>query len=168
MVMKYKLSPSARSHLLKHFDQSGQSGSHFNTALFPHQEALLTSLETMVPHRVISQSYGREAHVYMIPGTIPSGWLGIGKREDYPDSAVLEEPRNGFPTEFIYVNFLPETFLVTVIADCSGVDDLGMEWNLITAFPGDYAPAFPHQGMSKDDFNHAKLFWQEHILLKIA
>jgi hypothetical protein len=38
---------------------------------------------------------------------------------------------------------------------------------MITAFPGDYAPAFPHQGMNKVEFDEAEGFWQEHILLKV-
>jgi hypothetical protein len=37
---------------------------------------------------------------------------------------------------------------------------------LITVFPGMYAPAFPSNSMSKDDLQIASEFWDEHILLK--
>jgi hypothetical protein len=37
---------------------------------------------------------------------------------------------------------------------------------LITVFPGTYAPVFPSTSMTKDDFQIASEFWDEHILLK--
>jgi hypothetical protein len=56
---------------------------------------------------------------------------------------------------------LPQTKLVNVVfKHClNGMD-------LITVFPGTYAPAFPDASMSKDNLQIALEFWDEHILLK--
>ncbi|MFM8839044.1 MAG: hypothetical protein ACKOHH_10505, partial [Bacteroidota bacterium] len=72
------------------------------------------------------------------------------------------EVRNGFVIQFAWVDSLVPTNLLTVVCDV-----ITLPYSIITAFPGDYAPAIPHQGMGKVEFAVAEDFWQEHILLKV-
>jgi hypothetical protein len=59
---------------------------------------------------------------------------------------------------------LPQTKFVNIVFKygLNGMIDMEM----ITVFPGMYAPAFPNASMSKADFQIASEFWDEHILLK--
>jgi hypothetical protein len=116
----------------------------------------------MEPEKQHQQGNGREAHVYRFPAGTVCGYVGLGKRRDYDKSEWDEELRNGFVTPFAWVDSLLPTHFLTIICDTHVLPYL-----MITAFPGDYAPAFPHQGMNKVEFDEAEGFWQEHILLKV-
>lgn len=159
--MKYRIGDVARAHLNMHFAKDAGAGSRFNEHVLPNIEALLDLLETRDPIEVIKQSGGREAHVYYLSDAEACGWLGIGVRADYPKSLISQEWRNGFLTDFIQLDMLPPTKHVTVV--CSTEKK---PYELVTAFPGEYAPAFPHLGMTRDEEEKASMFWEKHILLK--
>ena len=159
--MKYLLSDRAKKHVEGHFAQNAKSGSIFRPDYFPTIESLLNFMVDIEPIREIIQSEYSVAHLYEIDGLEYVGWEGVGKMSDYLKAEVQEENRNGYMTRFIEIEELPQTKLVNVVfKQCSN----GME--LITVFPGMYAPAFPSNSMSKDDFQIASEFWDEHILLK--
>lgn len=159
--MKYILSDRAKKHVEVHFAQNAKSGSVFRPDYFPTIESLLNFIVDIVPIREIVQSEYSFAHIYEIEEFEFVGWKGLGKLADYPKFEVREENRNGYMTRFIEIAELPKTNCVCVIyKHClNGLD-------LITVFPGIYAPDFPSNSMSKDDFQIASGFWLEHILLK--
>jgi len=138
-----------------------KSGSIFNPVYFPSIESLLNILLDMEPINEIIQSECMATHIYKIAAFEYVGWDGIGKFSDYPSVKVKVENRNGFMTRFIETSEFPQTKLVNIVFKYC-LD--GME--LITAFPGTYAPAFPHNSMSKEDFQIASEFWNEHGLLR--
>ena len=159
--MKYLLSDRAKKHVEGHFAQNAKSGSIFRPDYFPTIESLLNFMVDIEPIREIIQSEYSVAHLYEIDGLEYVGWEGVGKLLDYPKLKVQEENRNGYMTRFIEIPELPTTKLFNVVfKHCLN----GME--LVTVFPGMYAPAFPNASMSKDDFQIASEFWDEHILLK--
>ena len=159
--MKYLLSDRAKKHVEGHFAQNAKSGSIFRPDCFPNIESLLIYILDLEPIREIIQSEYSVAHLYEIDALEYVGWEGVGKLLDYPKVKVQEENRNGCMTRFIEIAELPTTKFVNVVfKQCLN----GME--LITVFPGMYAPAFPNASMSKDDFQIASEFWDEHILLK--
>ncbi len=159
--MKYLLTDRAKKHVEGHFAQNAKSGSIFRPDYFPAVESLLNYILDLEPIREIIQSEYSVAHLYKINALEYVGWEGVGKMSDYPKVKVQEENRNGSMTRFMEVEDLPQTKLVNVVfKHCLN----GME--LITVFPGTYAPAFPNASMSKDDFQIASEFWDEHILLK--
>ena len=159
--MKYLLSDRAKKHVEGHFAQNAKSGSIFRTDYFPTIESLLNFMVDIEPIREIVQSENSVAHLYEIDALEYVGWEGVGKLSNYPKVKVQEENRNGYMTRFIETAELPTTKLVNVVLKhCLD----GME--LITVFPGIYAPAFPNASMSMDDLQIASEFWDEHILLK--
>ena len=159
--MKYLLTDRAKKHVEGHFAQNAKSGSIFRPDYFPTIESLLMYMLGLEPIREIFQSEYSVAHLYQINALEYVGWEGVGKMSDYPKAIVQEENRNGFMTRFIEIDDLPQTKLVNVVSKhCLN----GME--LITIFPGMYAPAFPSNSMTKDDFQIASEFWDENILLK--
>ncbi|MFN9115008.1 MAG: hypothetical protein ACK5XN_33520, partial [Bacteroidota bacterium] len=95
------------------------------------------------------------------PEHIICGSNGIGKRRDYPETAMQLELRNGYTTAFITVDVLSPTNLVTIVCDTNCNPPL-----LITGFPGDYAPAFPNNGMDAPERRSSEEFWKNHVLLK--
>lgn len=155
--MKYLITDKAREHCNQHIGDSGKSGSKFNTEVFLSLESILTEIKSIQPNRIVEQSSGRVAHIYELNGFC--GWIGIGKRADY--SRIETEIRNGFVTEFAVVETLPQTRLLTVIAEF-----IDGTYTLITVFPGDYAPPFPYEGMEPEEKERASVFWKENILLK--
>lgn len=155
--MEYLITDKAREHCKQHFGDSGKSGSKFNTVVFPNLDSILLVIKSIEPKRIVEQSSGRFAHIYELHGFC--GWSGVGKRADY--NKIETEIRNGFVTEFAVVETLPQTRLLTVISEFTdGV------YTLITLFPGDYAPPFPHDGMVPEDKNQAKAYWDKYVLLK--
>lgn len=160
--MRYVLTEDRRGHVLRHFGGSAASDSYFESSIFPNPETLLALLEGMEPENQHQQGNGREAHVYCFPAGTVCGYVGLGKRRDYDKSVWDEELRNGFVIQFAWVDSLVPTHSLTVVCDVTA-----LPYSIITAFPGDYAPAFPHQGMDEAEFAVAEDFWQEHILLKV-
>ena len=159
--MKYLLTDRAQKHVEGHFAQNAKSGSIFRPDYFPAIESLLNFMVDIEPIREIIQSEYRVAHLYEIDALEYVGWEGVGELSDYPKVKVQEENRNGYMTRFVEIAELPTTKFVNVVfKQCLN----GME--LITVFPGMYAPAFPSNSMPKDDFQIASEFWEEHILLK--
>lgn len=160
--MRYVLTEDRRGHVLRHFGGSIASGSYFESSIFPDPDTLLALLEGMEPEKKYQQGNGREAHVYCFPSGTVCGYVGLGKRRDYDKAEWDEELRNGFVIQFAWVDSLVPTHSLTLVCDVTA-----LPYSIITAFPGDYAPAFPHQGMDEVEFAMAEDFWQEHILLKV-
>ncbi len=159
--MKYLLTDRAKKHVEGHFAQNAKSGSIFRPDYFPTIESLLIYILDLEPIREIIQSEYSIAHLYEINAIEYLGWEGVGKMSDYPNVKVQEENRNGFMTRFMEIEELPQTGLINVVfKQCFNVMEL------ITVFPGTYAPAFPNASMSKDDLQIALEFWDEHILIK--
>jgi hypothetical protein len=160
--MFYSVSETARAHLKTHFGLSEKCGSMFNPVVFPDVNSLLSSLIQMTPVRIIKQSNNREAHEYSFPGLDFTGFNGVGLRRDFPNAAIQTEIRNGFETEFIEVDSIIQTRFVTVIAEPKDTN-----FDIITVYPGKYAPAFPYAGMGKEEQLIAEKFWKDHILLRL-
>ena len=162
--MKYLLTDRAKKHVEGHFAQNAKSGSIFRPDYFPTIESLLIYILDLEPIRKIIQSEYSVAHLYEINAIEYVGWEGVGKMSDYPKVKVQEENRNGHMTRFIEIAELPTTKFVNIVFNYGLNGMIDME--LITVFPGMYAPAFPNATMLNDDFLIASEFWNEHILLK--
>jgi hypothetical protein len=162
--VKYLLTDRAKKHVEGHFAQNAKSGSIFRQDYFPTIESLLIYILDLEPIREIIQSEYSVAHLYKINALEYVGWEGVGKMSDYPKAKVQEENRNGYMTRFMEIEDLPQTKFVNIVFKygLNGMIDMEM----ITVFPGMYAPAFPSTSMTKDDFQIASEFWDEHILLK--
>lgn len=157
--MKYKMSEKATTHIQSHFGSEAAAGSVFDENVFPTVASLMDYILTRRPDQIIHQPNLNQAHVYELKELERSGWTGLGKRTDY--SSVLSELRNGWPVDFVYVHSFPSTNLVTII--CRETSS-GLE--VVTAFPGEYAPPFPNSGQTPEEIDINKRFWSDRILLR--
>lgn len=159
--MEYKLNEKARQHVAGHFCNSKIAGSVFNPDIFPDINALMKFLSNLQAVETIDRPNSIGAHIYYTTNIEFIGWDGVGKIHDYPNIKVQTELRSGYETSFIEVTDLPKTNFATIIYKRNS-----KEYELITAFPGEYAPAFPNEKMLSEEFNAATNFWKHHILLK--
>lgn len=159
--MRYTLSVESRQHISIHFGKSEKAGSYFYSEVFPNVDDLLVILENRDPYSIVLQSSNREAHTYDLSDVGACGTVGVGVKSAFFDSKIDVENRNGKEVEFIEVEELPSTSLLTIVCrrELSG-------FYLITIYPGEYAPAFPHDGMEPEELSWAMAFWDKHILLK--
>jgi hypothetical protein len=105
-------------------------------------------------HR-IEQSNGRIARVYEFDEII--GTEQIINITSIDSSSIFTLERNGMNIQSISLKELPTTNkLVTVSSETE-------KW--ITAFPGNYAPAFPSTWMSIEEHGYATEFWENHVFV---
>jgi hypothetical protein len=50
---------------------------------------------------------------------------------------------------------------------CVVIEKVENDLNIITAFPGPYAPSFPYEGQIKADHQLSEIFWNTHVLLRV-
>jgi hypothetical protein len=161
--MKYVIDKNTKKHISGHFDEKNSLGSCFRVDHFPNVDILLATLEKYQPVDQIEGSDNRISDVYLLSDFEFIGWYGIGLKINFPGSSIQFQSRNGFSTEFIETAHLPKTKYVTVVYKEQNGNN-----NIITLFPGPYAPAFPHIKMKAEEFNYATQYWSDHILLKKA
>jgi hypothetical protein len=159
--MKYVIGDNAIKHTMSHFDESNSVGSCFRKDCFPSLDSLMETIYNIEPIGHYKGSLNRASNVYFILNLEFVGWIGLGKKQDYPNHIIKHQLRNGFSTQYLEVEDLPKTSFVTVV-----YQKLNEGNQLITTFPGPYAPAFPHTQMALDEFEFASEFWNDHILLK--
>ena len=160
--MKYSITKIEKNHVNRHFGESQSAGSRFRCDLFPTVESVFDLLLHRQPINIILQNNNTEAHEFLIEDNSYIGWLGLGLLSEFESALIQKEMRNGYETKFIEVDSLPTTNFITVIS--SPIENTYFQ--IITLFPGQYAPAFPNDRMSIDDFRNASEFWDTHILLK--
>lgn len=162
--MKYTVTEDGRIHVNGHFGNSKSAGSLFRYDIFPDIDSIIDFLIDRQPNKIYYQSNNIQAHEYFIDDLQYIGWLGIGNRNDFEYDQIQSEIRNGKTIQFIQLESLPKTTAITIVSREIG----NSNFQIITAFPGHYAPAFPHEKMSQSDLITAKTFWDSHILLKIG
>ena len=159
--MKYSISIESKEHIKIHFGVGNKAGSSFNSELFNNVDQVLSVIENKKPESIVSQNNLREAHTYNLTDVGIIGYLGVGKREDFKNNPIITEQRNGCLVDFIEVDELPATSFLTLI--CEKKNE---KLDLITLFPGQYAPAFANPNMHPDERMISQIFWSENILLK--
>ena len=157
--MKYILSEAAESHMAIHWANSILPGSTFSSNFCKSLEELNDKLESLLPVDVVHTLEGRIGHVYFFENNQIVGYEGVGRLSDFSVSDVQVLKRRGQIVNFIEVDSLPETSYLTVI---SFLNSDGY-YELVTAFPGEYAPPFPVLG---EVGTESYLFWLEHVLLR--
>lgn len=157
--MKYILSESAESHMAIHWSDSLLPGSTFSSNFCNSLEELNDKLESLLPFDIVFALEGRIGHVYFFENNQIVGNEGVGRLSDYSISDVQVLKRRDQIVNFIELDSLPETSYLTVI--CFLNSDGCYE--LVTAFPGKYAPPFPVLG---EVGTESYLFWLEHVLLR--
>ena len=125
------------------------------------QENTHPCLENHIPHRIIKQRNNRLVYEFELPAPQVAGHEGIGLKESLPPDSISNQERNGFWVEVGSVETLPETPFFCVV-----LQPIPNGFEVVTAFPGRYAPPFPYEGQPNEEYMAAKAFWDKNVLLK--
>lgn len=158
----YKLSKERLAHLNTHFVNSQKGGSIFYNDVFVNPIDLLNYLNSNDPSEIIFQLNGRETHVFNCEHIGDVGNTGIANKKEVDLNAIIKENRNGFMVEVALVSILQATHTFCVV-----IENMGLDLNIITAFPGPYAPSFPYNGQNESDYKLSEIFWNNHVLLRV-
>jgi hypothetical protein len=131
-------------------------GSKFFNSFCKSPFHLEAQLEKVQPIEKIIQSNGRLAQVYQFDQEI--GTEQVIEKEKVNQEEIVQLERNGHLIKAVQLPELPHTNQLVVV---KSKDDA---W--ITAFPGKYAPAFPSDWMSEEEYQIATNFWQQHVFIK--
>jgi hypothetical protein len=160
MRRSFHLSPNGKEHIQRHFLESNLAGSHFYTSVFAGPEALVEYILRNEPEAIVVQNEYVSAYCYGLPEKAV-GVSGLARRSELGPHQIERRLRDGYSMEIALVDQLPETNQFVVIArnDAEGL-------SVITAFPGGYAPPFPHNGQPSEEYRLNEEFWKAHILLQ--
>lgn len=131
-------------------------GSKFYYSFCTSPFKLEEQLENVQPNQKIIQSNGRIAQVYQFDQLI--GTEQVIEKEKVNQEEIVQLERNDHLIKAVQLPELPHTNQLVVV---KSKDDA---W--ITAFPGKYAPAFPSDWMSEEEYQIATNFWQQHVFIK--
>jgi hypothetical protein len=84
--------------------------------------------------------------------------IDLNEIEEVDKLRIKKIHRNGYYVNVLERDFLNKTYQLVVI--CNKLHEV------ITAFPGVYAPAFPTQLMDKEEVKASILFWENHAFIK--
>jgi hypothetical protein len=158
----YKLNKKRLAHLNIHFTNSKDGGSIFYKAVFASPIELLSYINMNSPSEIIFQLNGRETHVFNCEHLGYIGKTGIASRKEVDINSIIKESRNGFMVEVALVSEIQVTNKFCVV-----IEKVENDLNIITAFPGPYAPSFPYEGQIKADHQLSEIFWNTHVLLRV-
>ncbi len=158
----YKLNKERLAHLNIHFTNSKDGGSIFYKDVFASPIELLNYINNNNSSEIIIQLNGRETHVFNCDHLGDIGNTGIANKKEVDIKTIIKENRNGFMVEVALVSELQVTNKFCVVIE-KVEDDL----NIITAFPGPYAPSFPYKDQNKADYKLSEIFWNIHVLLRL-
>lgn len=131
-------------------------GSKFYNTFCKSPFDLESQLKRAKPIKQIIQSNGRIAQVYQFDQEI--GTEQVIEKEKVNQEEIIQLERNGNLIEAVKLPELPYTNQLVVVKSKEDA------W--ITAFPGKYAPAYPSDWMSKEEYQFATDFWQQHVFIK--
>ena len=156
---------------IRHFQQLGHSseainhalssiGSKFYTRFTENPYELIQQLSHLTPLEIISQTNGNRAFRYKMHcegGIGTNNLVNIQAIPQRDKSTLKKVIRNGFEVNVVERNFFDPTNELVLI--CNSLNEV------ITVFPGTYAPAFPTQLVDKNEVDAARLFWDNHAFV---
>ena len=177
---QFKLTDERAFYLIKHFEkldnqalhyfqQLGHGieevnqalssiGSKFYASFCENPFELIERIALCSPFEVIQQSNANQAFRYKIPfdGGIGTNTIINIKTIQHADK-IKKVIRNGFQVNTTERNSFDSTNELVVV--CNPLNEV------ITIFPGVYAPAFPTQLVDENEVEASKLFWENHAFI---
>jgi hypothetical protein len=155
----YRISPKRIEYVKKHFEGSTVAGSCFYSDVFQDPLELMNYINSRIPDQIIQQENQTQAHLFIAEFAIGTCALTDLNALKNPD--IQLENRDGISIRFAWVDDLPKTNQF-----CAIVEGNNSSFEIITLFPGDYAPTFPHAKQSEKAHNDSTKFWEKHVLVK--
>ena len=156
---KYQISPIRIDYVKKHFEGSTVAGSCFYPNVFQNPFELMNYINSTLPHQIIQQESHTQAHLFKAEFAV--GTCALTDLNALKNPEIQLEIRDGISTRFAWVDALPETNHFCVIVEGSH-----SPFEIITLFPGEYAPPFPHANQSEKAHAESEEFWEKHVLVK--
>jgi hypothetical protein len=156
---KYQISPTRIDYVKKHFEGSTVVGSCFYPNVFQNPLELMNYINLRIPDQIIQQENQMQAHLFK--AEFAFGTCALSDLNSLKDPDIQLETRDGISIRFAWVDALPETSHFCVI-----VKGAHSPFEIITLFPGEYAPPFPHSKQSEKANADSKKFWEKHLLVK--
>jgi hypothetical protein len=158
---------------LKHFQSCGNTideinialytlGSKFNSKFSYNPFDLINKINQYIPLEIIHQANGNLALIYKLRFAGGLGTCNVVNLKDIPKNErqnIKKIYRNGFEINVIKRNFLDITNQLIVIVTNN--------FDVITAFPGLYAPPFPNQLTNSVDVENSIKFWDNHVFIEL-
>ena len=160
--MRFTLRLERRNYILKHFEASSEAGSKFFPQIFSNPEDLVSFINVYPPKEKKRQSPQRMAFVFVHPEQLHLGNSAVTQRKNIDPQNIISQDHNGHKIDIGMVSELPACTTFCVIAD-----EKEDHFEIITTFPGNWAPPFPHAGLKGKDLKESLHFWEENILLKV-
>ncbi len=158
--MKYCISDHALQHVNKHFNVNGKlDGSKFNLELFSTPSELITFCNSNQPYEMLMQENGREAHIFKLIDSIV-GKCAIDLKQNYSEKSIYLEDIDGYVIQCVKSDILPNTNQFCLI-----VQPNKEKYDIITMYPGEYAPPLPNSKFSKEFNEFCIVFWESNVLL---
>jgi hypothetical protein len=159
MAINYQLSQEAKSHLLSHFNNN-MPGSYFDIEVLPNPESVLSYLSDKTTNQIIVQANGTEVHMYNFD--IEIGFDGIEHLSKINPLDINKFGRNGHVINYgLIKQKLTRTSQLCIVAK-----KLNQSYEVLTMFPGKYAPPTPNVNQSPQFYLECKDFWDKHLLIK--
>lgn len=135
-------------------------GSKFDSEFASNPRGILDKLNQRQPNMLIAQANNRTALIYQFEKSIGfDSIIHVSELTTSDLSNIQEEKRGEQTVRTIELCQFPETNQIVVIID----SDTN---NVITFYPGCYAPPFPALGQMKLDYEQSDQFWGNHIFIK--
>jgi hypothetical protein len=162
MINNFYITPKSLRHLERHFGECKLAGSYFLRDTFESPADLLQFLEKATPTSFVFQTFNNTVFNYSITDGRMAGSVGITKRNCISKQNLSREIRDGITMDVGIVDepqFTPE-FCIVARRTSKG-------YSIITAFPGSYARPFARKGQPSKEYALNKLFWEEHVLVRL-
>jgi len=158
--MKYTISNISLVYVGKHFHTNGKlDGSQFNLQIFPTPESLIDYSNSNAPEKIFIQENGREAHIFSIQNKV-AGHCGIDLKQNHDEKSIFLQDKNGYQIQCVNSDTLPETNEFCLI-----VEPLIDTFNIITMYPGEYAPPLPNSKFTAVYNEFCDDFWKERVFI---
>lgn len=136
-------------------------GSKFYASFCDNPFDLIHKLTNYIPFDLKQQTNGNKVIIYKIPfkGGIGSNKIINLKNIQQADKEkIIKVIRNGFHVNMLERNLIDVTNELVVI--CNPLNEV------ITTFPGIYAPPYPTQLIDEKERKASILFWENHTFIK--
>ena len=158
--MKYRISEASLQHVSKHFNENGKlDGSTFNQEVFASPKELIAYCNVNQPFEILRQENGREAHLFkLIDSNV--GKCAIDLKQNYSENSIYLEDKDGYQIQCVKSSSIPDTNQFCLI-----VHSHEGKYDIITMYPGEYAPPLPNSKFTTEFNEYCNDFWKSKVLL---
>jgi hypothetical protein len=108
---------------------------------------------------MLMQENGREAHIFKLIDSIV-GKCAVDLKQNHPEKSIYLEDKDGYLIQCVKSDILPNTNQFCLI-----VQSNEGKYEIITMYPGEYAPPLPNSKFTADYNEFCNDFWESKVLI---